>query len=246
MKPSEIFTEIDQHTENLKLSRDQIPYNNRPGFDIGQQTSRDTLLTLRSLIKSTYIPNKLVGLFPYGDFNAINSLCGFLISHEGIVLNADDIYSQITDSIEPSYGRDRVFSGPQFNLLIQTISKIGIELGYQQIEYPKYYEKACLTRQDTVKHVKTILRDSNIGDQLNYDLMMNKLVDTITAYKIDSKQIPVLVINTSSVQERNNLSRLFIKSSDYKLTPTFTINQKNVIALFKDQKQDEENTKTEE
>jgi hypothetical protein len=245
MKPTEIFKEMAEHEGTLRKAREDVPYGHRPALDMAKVAAANRLLELKNEIRLAYIPNRLLGVFAQGDPNTINAVASFMIRNGEIVLSAESFYSSLADRVEPSYGVSRIFNTTQYNLLIQAISEIGTELGYQQIEAPKYEEKVCLTKADTINHIKTILRKVHIGDQANLELLTKKLIDIIVNYKIESKNILVLITGTDSVEEQNFLSQLFIKSSNFKFNPTFSVTQKNVVALFKNQLQDEEQ-KTEE
>jgi hypothetical protein len=250
----EISEEIETTNELLKREVDAVPYGVRPALRGQIIQASERLPKLLDEMKAVIIPSKLIGLFATGDKTSIDKTAEFLThtdeegkSNGGVVLDAAQMYRTITDLVEPSYSRDRVFCTTQFSLLIQGITEIGNNLGYQEIEAPKHKETTCPDTAATLAHIRNTLRGCHVGDQANIDLLTKNAIDAIVRDKIDSKQIPVIVIGVASVEERNAIATLFSRSVDFVFPTKFEPTAAKIVAMFKAQKQvDPEKTESSE
>jgi hypothetical protein len=188
----------------------------------------------------------MIGLFVSGDATAISKVSALLVKNEGLVLDAGQMYREIADLVEPSFSNDRVFTTTQYSLFVQGVRKIGENLGYLQIEAPKYRETTCPTSASTIAHIRSMLKECKVGDPANLELLTNSAVDAIIRNKIDSKQIPVMVIGCASTEERNVIATMFARSADFELPAGFEPTVQKIVSMFKAQKQTAEETKTDE
>jgi hypothetical protein len=232
---TEISEDISATNKVLHQEIEAVSYGQRPAVQISMTQAAERLPRLLEEIKDAVIPGRLVGLFATGDETALVKVAEFLKANEGIVLDASQMYRTIVDLVEPSYSRDRTFCSTQYHLMIQKVTEIGQNLGYQEIEAPKFKEAICPTTASTMAHIKRMLRDCKVGDQANTDLLTNTVVDAIVKGEIDSTQIPVMVIGVSSVEERNAIARLFNRSIDHTFPKGFDPTVKNITMLFKQQ-----------
>jgi hypothetical protein len=233
----DIIKDIQNTNSILRKEIESVPYGQRPALQIAMIQASEKLPRLLSEIKQVVVPTRLVGLFASGDETSINKTAAFLVENEGIVLNANKIYQDIASRVEPSYSKDRLFCTTQYSLMVGAISDIGLELGYLEIESPKFKELVCKTFADTVTHIKNTLRECKVGDQANVDLLTNAVVDAIVKEEIDSKQIPVIVTGVTSIEERNAIATIFNKSIDFTFSPDFEPTAEKIVALFKSQSQ---------
>jgi hypothetical protein len=228
----EIIKEIQNTNAILHQEIESIPYAQRPAVQISMTRAAEKLPVLLDEIKSIVIPYRLVGLFAGGATTAIEEVAALLNKNEGLVLDANKLYNDITNTAEASYGCDREFSTTQYNLIVQGISNIAIDLGYLEIIPPKFVNKMCRTWLDTFNLVKDTIREFGVGDQLNVDLFKKQIIDWIVRCQIEAKQIPVLVTGVSEQAEKNQIATLFCRTIDYTFETTFVVNAKNITALF--------------
>ena len=233
----EISEDIETTNELLKREVDAVPYGVRPALRAQIIQASERLPKLLEEMKAVIVPSKVVGLFATGDKTSIDKTVEFLTQNGGIVLDAAQIYREITDLVEGSYSKDRTFCTTQFSLLVQGITEVGNDLGYLEIEAPKYKETICPDTAATLAHIRNTLRECHVGDQANVDLLTKGLIDAIVRDKIDSKQIPVIVIGVASVEERNTIATLFSRSVDFAFPLKFEPTAAKIVALFKAQKQ---------
>ena len=237
----EVIKEIAVLRETASMSVENVPWGQRPAFQMSVIQANQKIPELLKELKGICIPGRLIGLFAYGDKEAIEETGAFLIDNEGIVLDAEAVYRSVADLVEPSYGPERVFDvAPQMALLVQKISEIGINLGYWQIEAPKFQEAICKDYAATLSHVRNILRECGVGDQANIDILTNEVIDAIVKGVIDSKQIPVLVKGVSSIQEQNAIATMFNKTTTHTFKSNFEPTEKSIVAMFKKEEEQHE------
>lgn len=237
----DIIKEIQNANKILHTDIESIPFGHRPGFKGSMIQASESLPKLLEEIEKIVFPGSLVGLFAFGDEESIGRVGIVLNKTEGIVLDAQKFYQTIADLVEPSYGTDRLFCTTQYGLMIQQLKEIATDLGYLEIVPPPFIEKVCPKPQDTLLHVRNCLRDCNVGDQANVDLLKKEIVDKIVKEEIESKQIPVMVTNTLCADEQNHIAILFNKSNEYTFKPDFEPTIKNIISIFKGQEPTKEN-----
>lgn len=234
----EISKDIENANALLKTELPAIPFGQRPAMHTAMINAGASLPLLLEELKNEVIPSRLVGLFATGDLTAINETIEFLTKSDGISLDANEMYRSIVDLVEPSYGPDRTFSTTQYSLMIRKVSDIGINLGYLEINPPKYSECICPDTLSTMMHVKKMLRSCKVGDQANIDLLTNKVVDVIVTNKISSKFIPVIITGVTSQEEKNAIATLFCQTTDHNFKKDFKPTQKTIQQLFKQQAQE--------
>jgi len=237
MELSEVMDTIVELRKIINKEMESVPYGLRPSVSIAKAQAASQLDGLIEDVKSKTIPFSLVGLIATGDEQSIDSVAKFLTDNGGIVIDVAALYKQIASLVEPSYSIERIFCTTQYHLLVQGITVVATDLGYLEIEAPKFQEILCKTPTDTLNHIRNTLRDCGAGDQANKDLLTKQIIDAIIAGKIVSKQIPVLVMGVSSVEERAALSSLFGRITEFEFPPDFTPDVKNVTALFRVKKQ---------
>jgi hypothetical protein len=236
----QIGNDIKSTNNILKRELEAVPYGQRPAFQIAFIQATERLPKLLDEMKKVVIPHRLLGLFASGDNDTIKNVSKFLINNEGLVIDAAQMYRTIADLVEPSYDKTRNFTTTQYGLMIQGITNIGIELGYAEIEPPKFVEKFCPKPTDTLEHIRTALRNCHVGDQANVQLLTKQIVDGIVKNEIDSPQIPVMVIGTASVEERNVVATLFSHSNDYVFPSNFEPTVPKLVSLFKNKSLDQD------
>jgi hypothetical protein len=241
----EISKDLAEATASATMELDAVPYKNRAAAQTVIIQATEKLPKLLEEIKEVVVPNRLVGLFATGDTESTVRTALFLESNGGVVVDASKIYDDIADLIEPSYSKERIFCTTQYSLLIQGVRALASELGYLEVESPPFKETICKTREDTINHVRTTLRECGVGDMANRDMLSKQIIDTIVRDSVDSKQIPVLIVETSSVEERNAIAALFARSVDYKFAPGFVPTAAKVVSLFKATKQETDDDKAE-
>jgi hypothetical protein len=241
---AEVSKDIETTTEIVNYVLEAVPSSQRPAVQTAMIQASERLPKLLDEMKEAVIPSKLIGLFADGDKTSIDKVAEFLTrenedgtNNGGIVLDAAQLYRSITDLVEGSYSRDRIFCTTQYSLMIQKISTIAIDLGYREIESPKFKETICPNTAATLAHIRNCLRECRVGDQANIDLLTKALVDAIVRNQIDSKQIPVMIIGVASMEERNAIATLFSRSFDYTFKVGFEPTAQKIVALFKAQKQ---------
>ena len=242
-----IAAEVSNNNKILSMEVESVPFGQRPAIHVAKIQASQKLPVLLEEIKSVVIPSRLVGLFATGDLTAINDTINVLTfskdkegkTNGGIFLDVAQLYRSIVDLVEPSYGRDRTFSSLQYSIVIRKISEIGINLGYQEINPPKFASQICPDTASTMSHVRKMLRDCKVGDQANLDLLTNKVIDAIVRDKIDSKHIPVIVTEVNSQDEKNAIATLFSRIVDYKFPTGFIATSKTVAQLFREPKEEE-------
>jgi hypothetical protein len=233
---AEVSKDIENTNQVISQEIEAVPYGQRPAVQIQVIQASEKLPRLLDEMRAIVIPSNLVGLFVSGDKEAMESTAKFLNDNEGVVLDAAQLYQSITDLVEPSYSADRLFCTTQYSLMVQKISQIATDLGYMEIESPKFREAVCKDAAATLAHIRSILRECRVGDQANIDLLTKTLVDGIVRNEIDSKQIPVMVTGVGSMEERNAIATLFSRSSDCVLPVGFVPTAAKIVALFKAQK----------
>jgi hypothetical protein len=242
---AEVSKDIAEVTEVVSQELEGVPYGIRPAVQMQIIQASEKLPKLLQEMKEIVIPSKLVGLFASGDKTSIDKTASFLTeanpdtgkTNGGILLDAAQLYRSVTDLVEPSYSRDRIFCTTQYSLMIQKITHIATDLGYLEIESPKFRETICPDTATTLSHIRNLLRECKVGDQANIDLLTKTVIDGIVRDGIDSKQIPVIVVGVGSVDERNAIATLFSRSTDYVFPVGFTPTVPKIVALFKAQKQ---------
>jgi hypothetical protein len=242
----EISNDIEAANDLLTKEVDALPYGVRPALRAQMIQASEKLPQLLDEMKSVVVPSKLVGLFASGDKTSIDKVAEFLTANDGVVIDAAQVYRTITDLVEPSYSRDRIFCTTQYSLLVQGITKIAGDLGYLEIESPKFKETICPDTASTLAHIKNCLRECRVGDQANVDILTKTVIDAIVKNEIDSKQIPVMVIGVTSTEERNAIAVLFSRAVDYVFPTKFEPSAQKIVALFKVQKQVDVDEKEEE
>jgi hypothetical protein len=240
----QISKDITEVNRILSQEIEAIHYSQRPAVQMSMIQASERMPKLLEEMKSAIIPSRLVGLFANGDDASIGKVAEFLTSNSGVVLDAAQLYRTITDLVEPSYSRDRTFCTTQYSLMIQKVSEIGTNLGYLEIESPKYKESICPDTSSTMAHIRSMLRGCRVGDQANVDLLTKTLIDIIVKNKINSKQIPVMIIGTSSKEEQNAIATLFNRTFDYTFPPNFKPDVQKIVNLFKSQKQEQNEKET--
>lgn len=238
---TEITQEITEAKKLIATDMDDVPYQYRASVRTQKVQAEHKLPYLLAEIKQVTVPTRLVGLFASGNANSVEKVADFLKANQGVVVDATKMYREITDTVEKSYGRDREFGSCQYSLVVQEISQIGIFLGYQEISSPKFLATLCPDTAATFNYIKKILREANIGDQANKDLLTLDILDAIVKGNIDSKQVPVMVLGVTSTEERNQISTIFSRIVEYNFASGFTPTVKNISNLFKSQKQSDLN-----
>lgn len=228
----EIVKEIKNTNAILNQDIENIPYAQRPAVEIAITRAREKLPKLLEEIKQLVIPYRLVGLFATGNENSINEVGQFLAKNEGLVLDANKLYNDITALVEPSYGTEREFCTTQYHLMVQAVSSLAVDFGYLEVEPPKFINQMCPTKDDTLKLIKEVVRDCGAGDQINVDLIKKTIIDWVVRCNIEAKQIPVLIVGVTNPVEKNKIATLFCRTIDYNFEANFTVNAKTITALF--------------
>ena len=234
---AEVSKDIADTNAIFSQEIEAAPRGQRAAVQMAIIQASERLPKLLDEMKEVIIPGKLIGLFATGDETSLVKVAEFLKENDGIVLDASELYRSITDVIEPSYSKERVFCTTQYGLMINKLSDIGHSLGYREIESPKYNERICPDAACTTAHVKLCLRECKVGDQANVDLLTKQAIDVIVRNKIDAKQIPVMVTGVTLADEKNTIATIFSRTIDYNFPKDFTPTVKNITALFKQQKQ---------
>ena len=233
----QISAEITDTAVIASQEIEKVALGQRPAVQMSMIQASERLPKLLEEMEELAIPSRLVGLFADGDKTSIDKAAKIVTKEGGVVLDAAQLYRSVVDLVEPSYSKDRNFCTTQYSLVIQKISQIATDLGYLEIQPPKFKEAICPDTASTLQHVKNCLRECGVGDQATKDLLTKSIVDAIVRNKISSSQIPVMVIGANSVQERNAISVLFSRSVNYTFLPEFVPTVAKVAALFKEQKQ---------
>jgi hypothetical protein len=232
-KISDIVKQIESCNQTLELEIESIPWGHRPSVHIAKRKAEEKLVELKRDLKDVVIPGSLISVFATGDDQAVAATAELLLANGGVVLNGGKMYNDIVGTIEPSYGAERMFCTTQYGLLVKAISEMAQEFEYEEISPPPFREKMCKTRQDTFNHVVSILRECNVGPQLNKDFLTRQTLNDIIKGRIDSKLIPVLVVEPVTGLEGSLLHSLFSKSIDFEFPVGFEPTAKKVTAIFK-------------
>lgn len=229
----EIVKDIRDTEKTASIKEADIPYKSRPGMGMAIRAAQDKLPGLTEELKKTVIPLKLIAVHATGDEVVVTKVAEFLEKNGGLVLNASGVYFDICKEIEPTYDRSRNFSTTQHNVMLRKIREIAQDLDYgKDLPAPAYKETLCRNVTETMVHVRKAIRDS-LGDDFNKKYLAKKLIDSLLKNPIEANRIPILVIEELSLEEKANLSTLFITNIDYKFTPDFTITSKNLSKIYK-------------
>ena len=229
----EIFQDIKETKKTANLDIETISYNVRPGFMANIVQAKAKLPDLLKELKGVVVPSRLVGLFAKGD---TESVAKFFVENGSLVVDANDMYKFITNSVEETIIGQRLFSDSQYSRLVSELRFICIDQGYKEIPPPAQTEEKVPTYKDTLAVVKRLVRDS-VGDGPALKQMVDKLLDTILTNKMDAKQIAVLVTGITSSEEHAAISALFNRSVDYTFSKGYVPNKVNIQKILKQEEE---------
>jgi hypothetical protein len=231
----EIVKEIRETEKTAKLRAEDLPYQSRGGMGIAIRTAQDKLPLLLEELKTTIIPSKLVAVFATGPDAITNKVADFLEANGGITLDANEMYRAIAKAIEPTYGSSREFNSSQFSVMIREIREIASDLEYDELPAPQFDSSAsviCRDEYGTTMHVRMLIRKT-IGDEFGRKFFAKKLTEKVIKGAVDGRQIPILVLDTHTAEEKSALTVLFSSATTYNFDSNFTINKPNVVKIFK-------------
>jgi hypothetical protein len=228
----EIIKEI-RETEKIATTKlDEIDYRSRGGMGVAIRNACEHLPKLLEELKNTTIPHRLVAVFAKGDETVISKVSEFLLANGGLVMDANAMYRQVTDQVEPSYGPNRVFGTTQFHLLYDSLREIMGTVEQNELPAPKFIDSICPNTRATINHVRRLVRAA-CQDNLSIAYLTKMLSNEIIKKALEAKQIPILVVDVSSPEEKVLINTLFAKATTYDFSKDFQVNKNSVIKLFK-------------
>lgn len=230
----DIIKDIKTTTKEANIKYDDVPYAARGAYGIKIREAQDKLPSLKEELKQAIIPNKLTAVFATGSKRTINEVSNFIQENGGITLNASALYDSVTDAVEATYGTHRTFGVTQFVAMMNQLRTIAADLGCEvfQPDFKGSMEIVCKTKQDTLAHVREIIKKF-ISDELNRKFLTKSLMDSILSGTVDTKQVAVLVTGTQSLEDKAILAALFANSTEYNFQTNFVVTKPNIAKLFK-------------
>jgi hypothetical protein len=228
----EIIKEIKETEKTAIIRLDEVPYKNRGGMGIAIRTACERLPVLLDELAKAVIPSRLTAVYATGDEAIVTKVADFMRKNGGIVLDGNELYRNICKDIEPTYDNMHTFSTTQHGIMLNGIREIARSLDYAELPAPTYKETICKTPQDTINHVRSLIRGS-MGDTLSKKYLVKSLTDLVLKTATDVPRIPILVVDVPTPEEKANLSTLFTTNTDYKFSPDFIITSKTLSKIFK-------------
>lgn len=234
-KVKEVLAELAETTKRAETVLEEVPYKVRAGFAAAVEEAKTRLPALRSELLALTVPSRLAGVFAEGDSEAVVKTATFLRSSAagGIVLDAEKLYREFVDVIEPSFGSDRIFRVTQYGLLMSEYSNKVADLFGPAVgrHRPEYIEETCRGYEETLTHVRRVVRDG-VGDELNLRALQVAVLDEVLAGDMDARRIPVLVLGATD-DEKPGLAQLFTKSTTHQFEAGFEPTKDSVLSIFK-------------
>ena len=226
---------MDQVTKQSKQNPVEFPIHIRSGIEGQVVTAKRRLPELRKEIQEATFPERVVAIFATCDVPGSKPLVDtevFLSQNGGIVLNADDVYREIADLVEPSYSSQRLYNTAQHNLTVQAMKIILERVGGLDImDVPRYKEAICKTYEDTVGHIRSIME--TVPDN---EIQLRHIRDEITFCVIEEglagKTVPVLIYNFTEA-EVPALSKLFKKLIRHTFEADFEPSHDAIVKILK-------------
>lgn len=241
----ELMKIIEEITENQReASKDPMsyPHNIRPGKQVLQQQCKLRLEALLKEFESAIIPNRLVGLFVDGKKEDIDRLTNFVRTRGSIVVDGGMMYTRLAQDVEPSYSANRRFDVTQYSLMLDGLTSLGMDLGYNAVEQPAFKEAQCKDFAATVEHIKNVCRPY-LGDEINLRLIKKHILDTVQNDKLRAEQLLVVVYGANQ-EEKSRIQNFFSRSTTLTLQENYQPDAGELREILKPNKKTEK-TKSE-
>jgi hypothetical protein len=234
----DIIEELNEVKKGATQNLDDFPYAVRQSRAIMKEQYKTRLAEVQKEFESTILPHRLVGLFVDGVAEDVKRLSDFIKNKGGIVIDANILYNKLADEIEPSYYVHRTFDTTQYGLMVSKLGDIGTDLGYSVMQHPVYKEATCPTREDTVQHVKMLIRNA-IGDDINLYFVKREILETVQREKLRAEQLVVLVYGANP-QEKQKISYYFNRFVQFNIPENYQPTNKEVSAVLKNKEENKE------
>lgn len=230
-KASDILEELIAAYETTKIDIENVPISIRPGIEMQRIQAELRIPELRQELTLATVPSRLAGVFVSGNSLKIHEVGFFLRENGGIVLNASELWNDITLAIEPSFGHERVFTTGVHFLMTQEIAHQSRRLGTVFPTLPSYVEAFCPTSQDTLHHVRGRV-NSVLGDDLLIRSLKSDIVEAVIEQRLFDGRIPVLIVGAIE-GDKPAISTLFTKTESVEFDSDFKVTKETITKAFK-------------
>jgi hypothetical protein len=226
-KIEELLQEWEITQQQSKQNPVEFNIRIRSGIEGQVVTAKRRLPVLREEIAAATFPDRVVGIFGfYEDRHGTKAAVDtgtFLANNGGVILNADAVYREIADLVEPSYSQHRLYNTAQHGLTIQAMKII--------LDVPRYKEAICKDYAATVAHIRTLM-ESVPGNDIQARYVRETILEDVIKDGLAGKTIPVLLIGWTT-EEAANLGKLFKKSVFHTFEAGFEPSQEAVVKILK-------------
>jgi len=224
---------IKEYKKNLREANkpiEEIPWGSRAGFQVMQQSYRDTAALLYAEIRAGIMPARVFGIFISGPTSKVAEVVDFVEANDGVAVDLNSWYNEIAADIEPSYGLHREFGISQFGILQRSLRHKAADLRAIEIPAPHFQEGICRNQDETVAHCKSMI-EAAMGAFISVFDATKQIADAIIERELGDSITPVLVLNAGS-GERQSLSGSFSKTATLEVDENTKVNEKLITSLF--------------
>lgn len=211
MEFDKLLEEIDRTTSTATIKLDEINPRARPGMEVAVREAKDHLEELKTKY-GQLVQERALGIFVLGNAEGVFQFAS-IAEYEGdtITLESDSLYRELARSIEQAMGDTRVFGPDAMSHLVTNLRTMAFEMGIVTLPVPKFEEAHCSSFNDTIAHVKKLVRLA-MGDDLNSIYLKKVLVEKALKIRYTGSVVPVVVISDSE-SEIAGLSPMFQKGT---------------------------------
>lgn len=178
----------------------------RPGLTAAKNAATAKLPNLKNSYKESLIKSSFM-IITTG--NLAQEFAELAKKSGAVVVDCNKAYKSTVDRCEASLGRDRLFGLTQHQIVMSELRMIASEKDVQvKLPQPNLNDTKCDSKSDVENMVKNTIKSSNGLNLVKMDVE-DQAVNQALELGLDSKVIPVVVLNAAPEEQQDLLNQLF-------------------------------------
>lgn len=233
----DILTDLRNTKNRAAQNAGDFPLENRPGHAGAIRAAQDRLPGLVDELGSAAIPSRMVGAVVSGPSDVILAASTLLMEEGGVVLDAMELYRQISVPVMASMGRDKMFNTTQYSIMVDKMTEMAGEFGIDYFDSPKLVTKCCPSPESVTNHIRTLLEGSD-NSKFNVGCLRKKMLDSLVSNVVISNLVPVLITNATE-EDKTWLKPLFNRINSYTFSEDFEVTVPSITKIFSNKKKEQ-------
>jgi hypothetical protein len=208
----EILNDLDTYQKVADKDLDVLPIRLRPSHEIAAREAKEKLVLLKVEYRQRLLANSL-GLFTNGGAPGAQERFAEVSTGEGLLaVDANSLYMQLAQKIEPAIGRNREFTVDHLLILHGEMMRVRMAAGFNPaIELPTLAAIATVpTTAALANYVRSLIVKAGAGI-VNGLYVANTMVAAAEAKRFKGRTFAVVVINSSEI-DREHLAPNFSRT----------------------------------